>query len=272
MEKPAHPVGELVILVHGFLGSRLQMLPLASVLSARGYNIINFGYASRKHCLADHAHDLADTVCHRLANMSPSPSAVHYVTHSFGSVVLLHAAAKLGLPQADMPSRRVLIAPPARGSVLARRCHDGDLPGFSAPKSLLPAMRYAASVVLGPASGKQLGSMTADWFLDQVSAEMMETTETLVVCGNVGQRVNSFIGSDNDGVVAVSETVLPYPHHRSEHNLTHNLLLFSPSVFDVVTSYLTDGRKCSNIALCIPRKEGCLSLFPRKELRGDLPS
>jgi pimeloyl-ACP methyl ester carboxylesterase len=230
------------------------MLPLASTLSAKGYNVLNYGYASRAHPLAAHALDLSDAIAHRAKSLRAP--ALHYVAHSFGSVVLLTAAAQHGLSEMNGPSRTVLIAPPARGCELARRCHNGKFPGFNTPEAILPAVRYVTATILGSGSGKQLGSMSEDWFADQVArqgtSQIRVGDETLVVFGNVGQRVNPFIGSDNDGVVAVNETVLSYPHYRNEHALTHNLLLYSPSVIQRVTSFLANGGVNSNSELYSP--------------------
>lgn len=79
----------LVIAIHGYMGNRLQLLPTAGLLTARGFDVLNFSYPSRAHPLAHHAKSLADTVAHRVASRHQStgtPSPVHFITHSFGGV------------------------------------------------------------------------------------------------------------------------------------------------------------------------------------------
>lgn len=220
----------LVVLVHGFLGHRVQFLPLASLLARRKYDVLNFGYASRAHCLHDHAKILADTVRHRVSR--DAPHAVHFVCHSFGGVVLRAAMKEQCLGTEH--TKTVLIGPPARGCAFARLFVTADF----AHEQLRPMIRRTAEFVLGAASGRELLHMTPEWFLAQGGSQL--PGKALVIAGNVDRRINPFILDDNDGVIAISETVLPFKHYRLEESLTHNMLLYSPRVIVKIGDFL-DG-------------------------------
>lgn len=221
----------LVVCVHGFLGHRVQFLPMASVLVRRRYSVLNYGYASRKHNLQDHAALLLDTIRHRVKN--ERPPAVHFVCHSFGGVVLRAAMKKEKLGSGT--SKTVLVGPPARGCGFARQFVSVEF----AHEGIRPLIRSTAEFVLGAASGRQFLRMTPEWFLAQGDSEL--PGQVLVIAGNIDRRINPLIPEDNDGVIAVSETVLPFKHYRLEERLTHNMLLYSPRVIGSAVDFL-DGK------------------------------
>jgi pimeloyl-ACP methyl ester carboxylesterase len=206
----------LIVLVHGFLGHRVQFLPLAASLSRLNFEVFNFGYASRNEVLEEHANSLIDAVAHRVESVavvadavpgladgaSSQLPAVHYVTHSFGGVVLRAALRTKKLPLVN--SRFVLVAPPIRGCIFARTIYEADF-GENL-QALSPLVRYVAEAVLGTASGQQLMKHSPEWFLSQQEQEQEPSTRnTLVIAGNIGQMLNPLIPEDNDGVVSLGE-------------------------------------------------------------------
>jgi pimeloyl-ACP methyl ester carboxylesterase len=191
----------LVVLVHGFLGHRVQFLPLATSLSRKMFDVFNFGYASRTETLQEHAKSLVDAVSYRVNTKKGTsrPTAVHFVTHSFGGVVLRAALRSGQLPIVD--TRVVFVAPPIRGCMLARTIYEANMGEALSPLS--PYVQYAAETVLGTASGQQLMKHSSKWFFIEQDHGPFPGN-ALVIAGNLGLRLNPLIPEDNDGVVAVS--------------------------------------------------------------------
>lgn len=227
---PARPA--LSVLIHGFSGVRLQLVPVASQLVADGHNVLNFAYASRTGPLLDHASSLLDAIALRKESVPPD-TPVNFVCHSFGGIVLSSALREMS---EDQIGRVVLIASPVRGCEFARIMAAGG--GKAVPENLRPAVGQLAGLFLGQGVGLDLGRMGEMWWMDVCRDWNKIAGRTLVVAGNVGRR-NAFLRSDSDLIVQVAETVLDVSHWRVEHRLTHNALLFSPTVLGQVKQFLS---------------------------------
>lgn len=244
----------LVVLAHGFLGGRVQFIPLASSL-AQKYNVFNYGYQSRQDTLSGHAHLLQETVAERVSVETKAQGGirptVHFVTHSFGGVIV-HRALTNGLYEylhnnhggvsgAQGPSRFVLIGPPLRGAALARAFQKDRLGG---PDFVRKAVYTAATTIMGTQSGAELLSHEPEWFDDTLGV-LPKQVGVLVVAGDWG-RINPLIDDNSDGVVAVNETVMNRPHYRLHVQLTHNLMLYSREVRECIETFL-DGQNVGEL-------------------------
>lgn len=107
------PAPDAVVLVHGFAGKRLWMIPLCARLRSQGFRVSNWAYASLLGSLEQHATRLYQHLTTELAEKS----RVHLVAHSMGAIVV-RTALSMG-PVANL-GRVVLIAPPNSGSPVAR--------------------------------------------------------------------------------------------------------------------------------------------------------
>lgn len=237
----------LVVLAHGFLGGRIQFIPLASSLSQK-YCVLNYGYQSRQDTLSGHARLLQDTVAERLSMETKAQGGVrptvHFVTHSFGGVIV-HRALSDGLYKhlrengssadagAQGPTRCVMIGPPLRGATLARAFRKEHLVG---PDFIRRALYAAATSVLGAQSGAELLLRGPEWFDDAVGI-IPKHVGVLVVAGDWG-RINPLIDDASDGVVAINETVMNRPHYRIHVQLTHNIMLYNREVRDCIEMFL----------------------------------
>lgn len=226
---------QLVVLVHGFMGARAQLLPMAASL-VRRYEILNLAYRSRQDTLAGHAKSLVDNLSLRLER---DRNVVHFVTHSFGGLVV-NKAFSHGLQELLGDDRRqsrcVLIGPPLRGAAFARAFQRENIAG---PEMVRDALHMTASTVLGEYCGKELMMNDERWF-DENIGTIPEDIEVLVVAGSYG-RLNPLIDGDSDGVVGVEETKLKRKHFRLEVGSTHNLLLYTPAVIESVSTFLQGG-------------------------------
>lgn len=224
---------DLVVLAHGFLGARVQLLPVAASLSQR-YDVLNFAYRSRQDTLAGHARSLVDGVGSRLARKK---QRVHFVTHSFGGLVA-HRAFSEGLAELlDLGKTRcVMIGPPFRGAAFARAFRRENIGG---PEVLRGVVHAAARSIMGDFCGMELMMRDEEWFKENLG-QIPDEVRVLVVAGAYG-RINPLIGGLSDGVVGVEETRLDREHFRMEVACTHNLLLYSPKVWRSISEFL-EGR------------------------------
>lgn len=231
----------LVVLAHGFLGGRIQLIPIAAALSRR-FDVLNFGYRSRTDNLHGHSQSLIEAVHSRLEKKK---QRVHFVTHSFGGVVL-HKAFSSGLLDvlgSDVKDARcVLIGPPVRGASFARAFRKENIKG---PDMLKSMVNSAACMVLGPKCGMELMTKDEGWFTEEIG-RIPDEVEVLVVAGSRG-RLNPLIDGASDGVVGVHETMLGRRHFRVQVGLTHNLLLYSPEVLKYIGAFL-DGDSVGVVA------------------------
>ncbi len=113
MESSNHQ--DIVVLVHGLGGNRLDMWPISRRLKRLGFGIRNWGYRSVGNRIESHANRLAND----LADLDRLVSGrIHLVTHSMGGII-----ARTMFAQNDFANvgRVVMLAPPHQGSHVARR-------------------------------------------------------------------------------------------------------------------------------------------------------
>lgn len=195
-----------VILVHGLYMGRLSMHPLGRQLARRGFTPHYFGYYATFGNLAQHARRLAET--------AESLQPCHYVGHSLGGLLLRRFAADY--PEL-MQGRVVTLGSPHCGSMVAQRIHDRHWP------------------LLGQAWDEGL-----DGLLPQTPLPV----PCLSIAGTLSRGLGKYvcrIGGDNDGTVAVAETLLP----QSESlciPASHSGLLVNAEAAKAVGDFLLDGR------------------------------
>jgi alpha-beta hydrolase superfamily lysophospholipase len=192
-----------VVLLHGMGRTRLSMRRASRKLNGMGWRTRLVGYPS----LTRPIEDLASHVAGSLAG---EIGPLHFVTHSLGGLVLRRLLRDRRPPAVG---RMVMLAPPNRGSDLARRL---ELFG-----RVVPAIRVLART-----------EAELDTFFGPLEGEV------LVVAGSRAIGPLRWVTeSPNDGIVRVEETgANPFVVHAG-----HTFIMNAPEVLAVVDRFLRTG-------------------------------
>ena len=221
--EPALAMAPVVVLLHGLARTERSMAGLARFLEGHGMQTWRCTWPSRTHSIAD----AAAMVQQRLQAEFPG-RPLQVVTHSLGAAVALHLA------QLRPLQRAVLLAPPLRGSRVARTFANWKL------------FRW----FYGPAGG-EVAVAGPDWpGLDQLG-------EVAIIAGNHALALTNPISwatrslgvlpasMRSDGTVALDETRPEGPHHFAEVGATHTWIMNDAQVQQMVLQFLQHGRLAS---------------------------
>jgi alpha-beta hydrolase superfamily lysophospholipase len=190
---------ELIVLVHGFGAKRLAMWPLAQLLRVRGFRVQQWSYVSYFAPIETHASRLF----HFVSTSLSTEKRFHIVAHSMGSIIVQSALNRGVVPNLG---RLVLLAPPNRGSPVARRASSW-LGGIVTPMN-----------ELSDASSSFVNQLTRNATLD------------------VG-----VIAARYDLLVPIANTHLENESAHTVVTATHNSLLISRRASNLTTRFLTSG-------------------------------
>lgn len=109
---------DVVILLHGLGRSRSSWSELSTGLNRDGFRIVDFGYASTRATIDDHAKALEHVIRH-LENAR----TISFVGHSLGNLVVRRYLEMYPDQPDAVPTRRrmVMLGPPNQGAEIARR-------------------------------------------------------------------------------------------------------------------------------------------------------
>lgn len=213
--------GRVVILLHGLNRTHASMDLLANKLqSERGFQTINFQYASSRETIQDHARNLACVI----DGLGPQVTEIHFVAHSMGNLVVrnyLHQRQN-GADGCDPRlTRMVMLGPPNQGSQLAR----------------LLKNNLAFEAVAG-VSGQQLSQHWTD-----LADELAVPHFPFAIIAGGGEKGNLYERAVFDGpsdlVVAVPETQLPGAALHLQTPVTHTFMMEDPKVMNIVAQFLS---------------------------------
>ncbi len=207
---------ETVLLLHGFMRSKANMIAFEQALKKKPYQVKNWSYPSRKKRIEQHADDLVLQL-QSLAQQSPG-QPIHFVTHSMGGLIVRCALNHPNCPHEAQIGKAVLIAPPNRGSSFACALHK------------YKTLRH----ILGENSGEQLMTTPLDGF--DSFGNFPKEMSLLVISGTMGW--NPFISGRNDGKVRLAETCLKTPHDHEYCYAGHSWICYHPAVIKKTLTFL----------------------------------
>jgi pimeloyl-ACP methyl ester carboxylesterase len=210
---------ESVVCLHGFFRFSKCMIPMANNLQHEGLQVYLWNYPSRKRTIEKHAEDLVETL--QTLSLSHPGRPIHFVTHSMGGIILRSAVNHPKCPQEAKIGRAILLAPPNKGSVLARRFKGCPL----------------ARGIFGGKAGRQLLTFSEEEMSDL--GVFPHTMEILVVAGKKESLFTKFLMSEpNDGKVTVEETRLNSPHTHKTLYVSHHWIMTSRESIALTKEFL----------------------------------
>ena len=210
---------ELVILLHGILRSKMDMLFLNQFFKKKGYNTLNILYPSREERLEG----LSDFVKNEIEN-SPhydKDTTINFVTHSMGGLISRYYIAR---EKPKNLGKVVMLGPPNTGSEFADWLHDTEI--------LAPLFK----TLFGPAS-EQLGTK-----YKHIDTEI--TYPLGIIAGNMSVNPLSpwVLDGQNDGIVPVERTKIKGMTDHIVMSATHSFMMFNKDVMEQALYFLRHNK------------------------------
>lgn len=206
---------EIVVLLHGILRSKTDMLPLVSYLKKHDYDCINILYPSRKKNLEDITEFVKETIQNH-PNYTPDKT-LNFVTHSMGGLI---ARYYIATHKPENLGKVVMLGPPNTGSEFADFLNEN--------KILSPLFKG----IFGPAS-QQL--TTEHKHIDG------DITYPLgIIAGNasINPLAPWVLDGEHDGIVPVERTKIDGMTDHITVKSTHSFMMFNPKVMEQAHHFL----------------------------------
>ena len=198
-----------VVLAHGLWVPAVVMTPLAARLAQAGFRCHLFSYHGRERPLDAHAE--------RLARFAREIGPAHFVGHSLGGLVVLHA---LEQHRSVAAGNVLLLGSPVRGNFAGRRL----------------AQHGWGRWFLGASESLWREGRAARWTRPEPLGVLAGTTPV-----GLGRLFGALPGA-NDGVVRVEETEVDGMRERIVLPVAHSTMLVSARVAAQAVSFLADAR------------------------------
>lgn len=201
---------DAVVFLHGIWMKSIVMQPMALRLRKAGFQTHCFSYPSLQKTPAENA------ALFRQYIHSIKADRLHFVAHSLGGIVLTHYFHAFN---ESRPGRVVMLGVPLNGSNNAKKIN--SMPVFN----------------------RLLGESVEQGLLGGVPAWKSQR-QTGMIAGNRGIGVGKLLWrslAENDGAVAVSETIVPELTDHIVMPVSHSGMLTSAKVSAQVIHFLENG-------------------------------
>jgi triacylglycerol lipase len=206
-----------IYLLHGYAGPGFEMKKILKALEKEGYNCTLFNYRS----MVDDIDSVGKDLIKRI--QSDRVDIVSFVTHSMGALVVRSIYNHIVFADFPIIQRIVMIAPPNNGTPIADFYNKFHFLRF----------------LLGP----NLKNLTTD-LLSGAGQYPIPTCEIGLITGSFygSKKLNLFIRSDNDGIVAREQAKLGVEKDNVNIKSWHFGLLYDKRVVKYVISFVKYGR------------------------------
>lgn len=206
---------ELVVLLHGILRSKTDMLFLTKFFEKRGYKTLNILYPSREQRLeglSDFVHNKIITCPHYSEN-----TTINFVTHSMGGLITRYYIAR---EKPKNLGKVVMLGPPNTGSEFADWLSETEI--------LAPIFK----TVFGPASQQ----LKTDY--EHIDGDI--TYPLGVIAGNmsINPLAPWVLDGEHDGIVPVERTKIEGMKDHIVMAATHSFMMFNTDVMKQALHFL----------------------------------
>lgn len=209
------PAAECTILLHGLARSPSSMAKLGKALEQAGYLVVNRGYPSRDHSVAELVPMAIDPALQGCRDQNAEK--IHFVTHSLGGILV---RAYLGQGHPPELGRVVMLGPPNQGSEVI------DALGR------VPAVKW----LNGPA-GADLGTNGVPASLGPADFDVGIVAGTR----SINLILSLYLPNPDDGKVSVASARLEGMNDFLTVPVSHPFLMRNRQVIAQTLSYLANG-------------------------------
>ncbi len=221
--------GRVVILLHGLGRTRSSTRHMAKYLTDQGgLTVLEFGYASTRADVAEHARSLASVVAHL-----DGVDEIDFVAHSLGNLVIRHMLGdeieQTEGHRADPRIKRiVMLAPPNNGARLAQLLADNKL---------FKSLAGPTGTELGP----QFAQLEKHLAVPACEFGIIAGARSEAHAEGKGDEHIRDPHGDDDLIVAVPETKLPGASDFLVLTALHTFMMDEPKVQEATLSFLLHG-------------------------------
>lgn len=221
MKKPANPnqTTEIIVLLHGILRSKTDMLGLEIYFKNRGYDIINIMYPSRKMDIDGITNFVHEHIHAHKSYTDDKP--LNFVAHSMGGLITRYYIMRFSPKNLH---KVVMLGTPNTGSEVADYLDGHDI--FSKPFNKL----------FGPAA-KQLKT---DY--DHKENEITYPLGIIAGCKSINPLAFLALNGEHDGIVPVERTKIDGMTDHIVMPSSHSLMMFNPKIMDQIDYFLKNEK------------------------------
>lgn len=206
---------EMVVLLHGILRSKTDMLFLRKFFEKHGYKTLNILYPSREQNLEG----LSDFINDKITNApnKTENTKLHFVTHSMGGLITryyIHREKPKNL------GKVVMLGPPNTGSELADWLSD--------TKVLAPLFKG----LFGPASAQ----LRTDY--EHIDNDITYPLGVIAGSASVNPLAPWILDGEHDGIVPVERTKIEGMTDHIILSATHSFMMFNGDVMEQALHFL----------------------------------